>query len=138
MILNYLVEEFLTGDKYRTAYHDGWAEIYKNPTAREMRDIANADNNDEDSIRLAVDANGNVYAWIYTILHEEMAKILNKNWLLRFEYNYPEKVMWLGSDSDEGDWEKHGSEDTLKKLSIAVPGLNAIKYSNIDGNAWEK
>jgi len=134
MILTYLVEKFLTGDKYRTSYHNGWAEIYKNPTAREMRDIANAEDNDEDSIRLGVDENGKVYAWIYTILHDEMEKILGKKWVLNFEYNYPEKDLWLGN----GDWEQYGSEELVKLLSIAVPGLKSIKYSNQDGTAWEK
>lgn len=134
MVLTYLVEKFLTGDKYRTQYHNGWAEIYKNPTAREMRDIANADENDEDSIRLGVDGDGNVYAWIYTILHDEMEKILGKKWALRFEYNYPHKELWMG----DGDWEQYGTEDLIKNLGISVPGLNAIKYSNSDGIAWEK
>ena len=138
MILNYLVEEFLTGDNYRTAYHKGWAEIYTDPTHREMRDIANADNNDEDSIRLATDSDGNVYAWIYSILHDEMERILGKKWALRFEYNYPHKDLWLGGGTSPETWEKYGSEDLIVQLGRSIPGLKEIKFVDSGDIAWEK
>ncbi len=138
MILNYLVEKFLTGNNYRTSYHDGYAEIFTNPKASEIKDIANAENNDENSVRLAVDTNGTLYAWIYTLLHDDMDDILDKEWTLKFEYNYPDKVVWLGEDSAKKDWKKYGTNDVVKNLMIAIPGLTTIKYSTLNGNAWEK
>jgi len=136
MILTYLVEKFLTADKFRTEYYDGYAEIFVNPNSSEMKDIAIADENDENSVRLAVDKSGNVYAWIYTILHDEMEDILNKEWVLRFEYNYPDNVIWLGGK--DVNWKKYGTNDVVKQLIRAVPKLTTIQYSNKDGNAWEK
>jgi len=138
MILNYLVEKFLTGDNYRTSYHDGYAEIFTNPTPSEIKDIANAENNEEASVRLAVDKNGTLYAWIYTLLHDDMEGILGKDWVLKLEYNYPDTVAWLGGDSAKKEWKKYGTNNVINKLINAIPSLNVIKYSNINGNAWEK
>lgn len=142
MILDYLMEKFYTADKYRTPYYNGWAEIYVNPSPREMRDIARAEENDEQSIRMAVDQAGNVYAWIYKILHDKMEQILGKKWILRFEYNYPEKEIWLGGGTLPAVWKKFGGEPMAEKLSRSIPGLHGIKFSDPgvteDDYAWKK
>ncbi len=137
MIIDYLIEEFLTGEKFNTPHHKGYAEIYTNPTYREIRDVARADDNDEQSVRLGVTADGTVYAWIYTILHDEMSKYLKKDWALRFEYNFPQKDLWLGADTSPEEWEKYGTDKLITILQRGIPGLNKINYSDNDDIAWE-
>jgi len=143
-ILNFLKqslnEAFLTGDNYRTEYHKGYAEIFKNPAPKEIKEIAKADNNDDASVRLAMDANGDIYAWIYTILHDEMEDILKKEWVLRFEYAYPTKEIFLGSGTSSEDWETYGSPEVVGKLQRTIPPLTTIKFADANEKdvAWQK
>ena len=140
MVLNYILEDLYDADHYNTRYYDGYAEIYINPNDREIRNIATAKDNEEKSVRMGLDSEGNLFAWHYKMLHDDMEKELDKKFILRFLYNYPEKFVWLGSGTMVPVWNKFGTDEVTHKLEKAISGLQSIKYPDAMGadTAWEK
>lgn len=80
---NSLLEKFLDADKFKNEY----IEIYKNPTAKELRDILKEFN--YKYIRGVVSYIGDLFVLNNEeLIHAEILKLLDKKNILEFEYGW--------------------------------------------------
>ena len=124
-----LLEKFLTAEKFSSENFNGYAEIYVNPTSSEMKEIATHEDNDESGIRLATDDAGNVFAWNYLLLHDQMEYYLKKKWALRFEYTYSDSTLYTASHTTPKEWKRYFNDKMLAKLKRAIPNMDKIEMS---------
>jgi len=137
---HYLTEKFYKADHFTTEYFDGYAEIFVDPTAKEL--ISVMKDSSDHGVRLAV-SKGKIYAWTEDILHEEMERILKTQFDLKLQYTKGHTVLWLGSPTEmRKKWERVG-HPLVAKFKTMMPAIETIQMTlpdrgdKNDGVVWE-
>lgn len=121
----YLTEMLYTADKIVSPYFKGYAEIFKNPTRKEVLEIMQAAQ--MDGVRFGVDRLGNIFAWDDSILHADMSRRLKKDWVVMLQYTMGSPTLYLSSGSDKKDWEKAGGDDLVDRFNRMLPMIHSIE-----------
>jgi len=101
--------------------------VYKNPTSGEIYEIINEDENG--SVRLAIDANGNWYAWPagYSMHKEVEYAMDNVKFSGMVLYEYDDKKLEINTFADPKVFVKVARKFINKLVDVLPPGIETIK-----------
>jgi len=139
LVRNVIEETFLTADTIRTMDgKDIYTEIFINPSAREIRSLIDTTK----IIRLALDDNGDLYAWHGKVGHYEMLKYVKKNFKIALSYNDTQKTfinIHHYPDYLTPEVLMEFSDDLLEHLQDAFPQMTHLGQPGRDAKiAWKK
>lgn len=134
MKFSQFIESFYDAKKFSDYYH-GNVEVYKNPTGRELMTLFRQSY--DSGVRLGLDKQNNIYAWIEDILHSDIEKRFKLNFILRFEYTKGRSVLFLSSGETAKNFKKYTNEKLISKLKSTFPLVKKIETSTTPAETIE-
>lgn len=120
------LESFFDSKKF-SDYHDGAVEVYKNPSGRELMTLFKSSY--DSGVRIGIDKQDNIYAWIEDILHADVEKKFSLKFKLRFEYTKGRPTLYLSSGETVQNFKKNSSNSLLQKLKKIFPLAKRLETS---------
>lgn len=111
----YITEEFWKSKKkYDYLPHmDGHIEVFRNPTSSELDDLYKIAY--DNGVRLGIDKNNVLYTWVEDVLHDEIEKLFNLKFMIKFEYTKGRDTLYLSS-GEKGVHFKNVKKKTLDRM----------------------